>query len=286
MLHFDREKFVAVGELYQSLQPESSAANEDAVAGEEQVDPDSVEQACGLVISNSLELPPPAVIIEDSANIIADNEAQSFRSRMQYEEIENIKDKHAPSVPFPFQLDLNQIEEFKSLPSQTQYTKTLRADLLSPAGRRLKVHSNNSGNLWVQVRDLYITLPPKLREETHVAICMELAAENKNHAHAWFEHSELLERDDPALRLAIWYQIDSHDANATNTTNWLHFRGREMAETEARQVTLKRIFKVNSLVDFLDGDSAAEIARRPRRYVLSWTGKTRRIRDCWYTSDT
>jgi hypothetical protein len=56
MLHFDGEKFAAVLEFYQSLQPESSAANEDAVAGEEQTDPDSDEQACGLVIDNSSEL--------------------------------------------------------------------------------------------------------------------------------------------------------------------------------------------------------------------------------------
>jgi len=90
-----------------------------------------------------------------------------------------------------------------------------------------------------------------------------LLPKNENHAHAWLEHSELLERDDPALRLAIRYQVDSQDG--TNTANWLHFRRWEMAETEAKHVILKRIFKVNSLVDFLDGHSAAETARRPRR---------------------
>ena len=94
-LHFDKAKFVAVRELYQNLQPESSAANEDAATGEEEVDPDSDEHACGLVIDNSSELPPPAIIIEDSANIIADNETQSFRSRMQYEGIANTEGEPA-----------------------------------------------------------------------------------------------------------------------------------------------------------------------------------------------
>lgn len=117
-LHFDKEKFVAVRELYQNLQPESSAANEDAATGEEEVDPDSDEHACGLVIDNSSELPPPAIIIEDSANIIADNETQSFRLRMQYEGITNTEDEPAPSVPFPFPLDLSQIKEFISLPGR------------------------------------------------------------------------------------------------------------------------------------------------------------------------
>jgi len=99
-LHFDKDKFVAVRELYQNLQSESSAANEDAATGEEEVDPDSDEHACGLVIDNSSELPPPAIIIEDSANIIADNETQSFRSRMQYEGIANIsRTPEAPLVP-------------------------------------------------------------------------------------------------------------------------------------------------------------------------------------------
>jgi hypothetical protein len=115
---------------------------------------------------------------------------------------------------------------------------------------------------------------------------MELAPENENHAHPWLEHSELLERDDPALRLAIRYQVDSQDANAADTANWLYFRKREMAGAEAKHVVLKRIFKVNSLIDFLDGHSAAETARRPRRYVQSWTEKKHRKRDCWYTSDT
>lgn len=45
--------------------------------------------------------------------------------------------------------------------------------------------------------------PKELREGIYVNICMELVPENRNYAHAWFEHSELLEWDDLALRLAI-----------------------------------------------------------------------------------
>ena len=201
----------------------------------------------------------------------------------------NIKDKHTPSVPRQFRLDLSQIEEFISLPSHTPFSKTLRTDLLSPTDRRLRVNSRSLATTWVLVHDLYIPVPQELREGTHVNICMELAPENGNHAHAWLKHSdsELLKRDDPALRLAIRYQVDSHDVNAADITNWLYFRRQEMVETDARHITLKRIFKLNSLVDFLDGDSTAEIARRPRRYVRLWTTTSgKRKWDGWYTSDT
>ncbi len=112
---------------------------QEAKEEEERLDLDSDEHACGLIIDNSSELPPPAIIIEDRANIIADNKAQSFRSRMQYEETENIKDERAPSVPFPFRLDLSQIKELMLLPDHTPFSKTLRTDLLSPTGRRAKV---------------------------------------------------------------------------------------------------------------------------------------------------
>src|SRR5262249_257568 len=138
---------------------------------------------------------------------------------------------------------------------------------------------------WVAFRNLYIAVPRELLEGTYVNICMELAPKNENHTHAWLEHSELLERDDPALRLAIRYQVDSQDANAAYTTNWLHFRMRKFPEN--RHSLLKRIFRVNALVDFLDGDSLAETTLRPRRYVLwkkATSGKTEW--DCWYTSDT
>ena len=140
-----------------------------------------------------------------------------------------------------------------------------------------KVSLNNLDTTYVRLRDLYIPVPQELWKGTYVNICMELAPENQNHVHVYLKHSELLEPDDPALRLAIRYQV-----NTADTTNWLYFQIQEGVKTEARHVTLRRIFKVNSLVDFLDGDSAAETARRPRRFIRSWTD---RKWDRWYTSD-
>lgn len=84
MLHFDEERFVAVKELYQSLQTKFGSPEEVAV-DEGEVDLDPIEHTCTLAIHISSELPPPIVIIDDSAGIIADNESQ----RVQYERMAN-----------------------------------------------------------------------------------------------------------------------------------------------------------------------------------------------------
>jgi len=112
-------------------------------------------------------------------------------------------------------------------------SEALRADLLSPAGRRIKVNTYGLDTTYARVRDLYIAVPQELLTGTYVNICMELAPENENHAHAWLKHSELLKRDDPALRLAIRYQVDSQGVNAAYTANWLHPK---MAKSETSDV--------------------------------------------------
>ena len=317
VLPFSREDLIAVQKLYESLQPKPSAAdrdapisegeidpdadehdyglvinnsldlpplNKDAPTSEEEIDPDADEHDCGLVIDNSSELPPPTIIITESAKIIADNQVHSFRSRIEYEEIENMKDECTPLVPIPSWLDLSQIREFMPLPDPISSSEAMRIDLLSPTGRSFRINRSNGITPYAKLRSLLFALPKEL-EETHVIIFIELAPDNENHAHAYLKSSELLERDGPALRLAIRYQVDSQDVNATRTTDWLYFQS--SGWTENRQNILRRIYKVNALVDFLDGHSSTTTANQPRRWLRSqkrtisgdstWTE--------WYTSE-
>jgi hypothetical protein len=267
MARFDAKIFATVKELYERLQRKTSLASTDT-ADDGRDDPS--------------ELPLPGIIIKDRSSIIIDAKRQTVQLTLE-DDTSNIKDDDAFLMQHPFQLALSHIEELSDQSSvQHPWTGPLRTSLLSEAGRRFQVYDEGRQTSWIKVRGLYVGLPENLVSEKFLTLRAHLAPQNEIHPSAWIKHSELLEPDDPAHRLAISYRLDSDEPGAEDAPNWLHFPGKELAKrSESRDRTLRRIFKANGVVDFLCGDSHAEIACRSRRYVLGQGG-----RDCWYTSST
>lgn len=110
-----------------------------------------------------------------------------------------------------------------------------------------------------------------LNKKAAVSVRASLANPGQTHKKCVLRDFRHCEPDEPCRRLAIEYRLlDNHDGNGPSGWRWAWKRsyksyGKSIADPEKRQAKeAKYVYRLNTLVDILEGKDLAEIHRTPR----------------------